>query len=196
MGSFSQRQKPLKIGVIDAGTSVAEGVVMKLGLVSLSFFFLAGCGCDPGNNSVRAPIDFTPSSVDAVRTPATCNAGPTFDTNDTLTLELLGPTNVPPPYTLLKLTVPSNVALNVAKPLMVGVDATSARSMDGSVSFSLQNGASLDDSPLASVIVTVSQVPLADGEELTAELHLTFEDGRVLDQSYGAPVESIVVACK
>jgi hypothetical protein len=165
--------------------------------------FAAGCGCDPGNNSNRAPVAFTPSSSAAVRTPATCGDAATFGAGDTFTLKLLGETDVAPPYTLITLKLAPNAPLDLATPLDVGVapsasGATTAQSTNGAVQFSFaagSNTAELDAFPLASVIVTVTSMPSADGQPLSAELRLTFEDGRVLDQAYSAPLETVPVAC-
>ncbi len=163
--------------------------------------FAVGCGCDPGNNSVRAPVAFTPSSVDAVRTPATCNAvSGTFGASDTLSLQLLGETDIAPPYTLVKVDVSGAVASNQPIPLNVSAtdSSTTASSNDGSIHFSLSTGSNpgeLDANPVTSVIVTVTSLPTADGQPLGAELYVMFADGRVLDQVYNAPVQSVVAAC-
>jgi hypothetical protein len=170
-------------------------------LASVTASFAAGCGCDPGNNSVRTPVAFTPSSVDAVRTPATCGASSaTFGASDTLSLELLGETDIAPPYTLVKVDVSGAVAPNQAIPLNVSAtdSQTTASSNDGFIHFSLATGSNpgeLDANPVTSVVVTVTSLPTIDGQPLGAELYVMFADGRVLDQVYNAPVQSVVTAC-
>lgn len=166
-------------------------------LVSASAF-VAGCGCDPGNNSVRAPVDFTPSSVAATRTPATCGVvNPTFSASDTFTLDLKSDAG-----TEVSLSVAANAEANIELPLLVGVvgeSATKAASTDGAITFSFTGGSdatSIDGSPLDSVVVTLDALPTADGQSLGAELRLTFEDGRVLDQAYSAPLSTVSYACK
>jgi hypothetical protein len=77
-------------------------------------------------------------------------------------------------------------------------NVTTAKTSDGTIQFSLTTGsnpAELDASPLDAVVVTVASLPTADGQSLSAELYLTFEDGSVLDQVYAAPLTSVVVPC-
>jgi hypothetical protein len=176
-------------------------------LACVSGLLVAGCGCDPGTNSQRAPVSFSPSSSAAVRTPSTCGVtDPAFSPGDTFSLQLLGATDIAPPYTFIQLDLAATVSVGESTPLMVAVNAigstkvntTTARSSDGSIQFSLATGsdpAELDASPLSSVVVTVTSLPSADGEPLGAELHLGFEDGRVLDQVYSAPLQSPFLAC-
>lgn len=176
------------------------GSLAAIAAVVINASLTMGCGCDPGNNSQRAPIDFTPSSSDAFRTPAACGST-SFAAGDVFTLELLGETDIAPPYTVLRVDLGSSVVVGQSVPLMVGEAAgnvTTAKSNDRSIRFSLTNGsnaAELDVNPLASVVVNVTSMPTADGQPLSAELQLTFEDGRVLDQSYSAPLKSVVVSC-
>ncbi len=165
-----------------------------LALAGINASLAIGCGCEPANNSRRTPIAFTPSSVQALRT-STCNG-------ESFALELTGETDVAPPYTSITLYVGSAVPLNQQVPLNVSQSAssnvTNARSNDGSAQFSFQTGsnaAELDANPLDSVVVTVTSLPSADGQLLSAELYLTFADGRALDQVYSAPLHSIVVPC-
>ncbi|HEY1957802.1 MAG TPA: hypothetical protein VGH28_19410 [Polyangiaceae bacterium] len=172
-----------------------------LGWVALlvsSVAFVTGCGCDPGNNSARAPIDFTPSTTTATRAPATCGVvDPTFNARDTFTLDLQSDAG-----TDVSLTVAASTDENVAIPLLVGLAdgaSTTASSTDGAMSFSFTSGsdaASIDGSPLDSVVVTLTALPTADGQPLSAELRLTFEDGRVLDQVYSAPLSTVSYPCK
>jgi len=148
-----------------------------LGMVILgASFLLAGCGCDPGNNSVRAPVTFDPSSSDATRS---CS---------TYTLKLLGDTTVAPPYTLIEIDISANAVLGQEVPLWVNDAATAAHSSDGAVAFSIQESSNLDSFPLSSVIVTPDALPTTDGDLMKVELQLTFQDGRVLDQVYTAPM--------
>jgi hypothetical protein len=153
-------------------------IKMVLGAMVLgASFVLTGClGCDPGNNSQRAPVTFTPSSTDATHA---CS---------TYTLKLLGDTSAAPPYTLIEIDIADTVAVGQDVPLWVNDSASGARSSDNKIAFSLQAGSNLDATPLASVIVTPDALPSADGELVKVELQLTFEDGRVLDQVYTAPV--------
>jgi hypothetical protein len=146
--------------------------VMVLG----ASFVLAGCGCDPGNNSVRTPVTFTPSSTDAT---SSCS---------TVTMKLLGDTTLAPPYTLIEIDLASTVAVGQDVPLWLDTNATTAHSSDDKIAFSIQASGNLDDSPLASVVVTPDALPAADGDLVKVELQLTFEDGRVLDQVYTASV--------
>ena len=148
-------------------------------------FLLAGCGCDPGNNSDRTPVTFQPSSTDAT---LACS---------TYTVKLLGDTTVAPPYTLVELDIASNAVVGQSVPLWVtaGANAVLAHSNDGSIAFSLQAGDTLDTSPLASVVVTPNSLPTIDGASISVELQLTFEDGRALDQVYTAPVHISAATC-
>lgn len=172
-------------------------------LACASASLTVGCGCDPGNSSVRAPVEFTPSSSEAIRTPATCGAAAdaAFSAGDTFALDLLGETDVAPPYTRVTLKLTASAPVDVPVPLDVrppSSNVTVASSRDGAVQFSLaagSNTAELDLSPLASVVVTVTSLPTADGASLSARLHLTFEDGRALDQVYGAPLETVPSPC-
>ena len=147
-----------------------------LGMMVLgASFTLTGCfGCDPGNNSQRAPVDFTPSSADAVRS---CDA---------FSLDLVGTDAT------MKIDIENGAVLHDGVPLTVSGDTAS--SSDGTIRFSLSSAASLEGSPLASATITVTSIPAADGDALGTEVYLTFEDGRVLDQVYSAPVQT--VACK
>jgi hypothetical protein len=90
-------------------------------------------------------------------------------------------------------------------PLVVSAAAGSttsftAQAQDGSVHFSFELGssaaASMDTTAVDAVIVTVTALPTADGQPLAAELHISFDDGRVLDQTYSAPVQTTYVQCK
>ncbi len=175
-----------------------------LALACVSTAFIAGCGCDPGNNSQRAPVAFTPSTVQASRTPSLCGVNdPGFTPGDSFSLALTGETDVAPPYTSITLDFTAMVTLNEAVPLTVSAgsaaNVTNAASNDGLVQFSFTTGSNaseLDANPLASVVVTVTSLPSADTQPLSAELHLTFEDGRALDQVYSAPLQSTFVSCK
>src|SRR5450755_4752070 len=108
------------------------GSLAAIAAVVINASLTMGCGCDPGNNSQRAPIDFTPSSSDAFRTPAACG-GTSFAAGDVFTLELLGATDIAPPYTVLRLDLASSAVVDQSVPLMVGEAAgnvTSAKSND------------------------------------------------------------------
>lgn len=147
-------------------------------------FVLTGCfGCDPGNNSQRAPVTFEPSSTDAVRS---CS---------TVTMKLLGDTTVAPPYTLIEVDIADTAIVGQDVPLWVDTNATTARSSDDKIAFSIQQSGNLDAYPLSSVIVTPDALPSADGELVKVELRLTFEDGRVLDAVYTAPVTNAQGQC-
>jgi len=177
--------------------ALASVVVVNLSLI-------AGCGCDSGNNSVRTPLAFTPSSVHALRTPAQCgSATAPYASDDTFTLSLTGDTTGAAPYTTIAVRLPASVALNQAEPLNVSQDSSgstvTASSNDGSIQFTFtlgSNASEIDSTPLDSVIVTPTSIPTTDGAILGAELRLGFEDGRVLDQVYSSPVQSILVACQ
>jgi hypothetical protein len=149
-----------------------------LGMMVLgASFVLTGCfGCDPGNNSNRVPVTFTPSSTAATRSCASYQ------------MKLLGDTSAAPPYTLIEVDIAASAALGQELPLWVDNNATTAHSSDNAVSFSIQAGSSLDDSPLSAVVVTPDTLPTVDGDLMKIELQLTFEDGRVLDQVYTAPM--------
>ena len=153
------------------------GALASFALVaSVSGSLLTGCvfGCDPGNNSQRAPVDFTPATSDAVRS---C---------DTFSLELVGSDNV------MKIDIGNGAVLHDGVPLTVNGDTAS--SSDGTIQFSLSSASTLEGYPLSSATVTITSLPAIDGDALGAEVYLTFEDGRVLDQVYSAPVQT--VACK
>ncbi len=164
--------------------------------------FAAGCGCDPGNNGYRAPLGFQPSSVEAFRTPARCGAAnPDAAPGDVLSLELVGATDVAPPYTAMDLDVTRSAPQGQAVPLVVSQTSqgtVTAKSTDGSIQFTFtvgSNAGEIDSAALASVVVTLDTIPTADGEPLAAELHLRFDDGSVLDQSYSAPVHTPLFRC-
>jgi hypothetical protein len=193
-------RRPARALLYWAAMSTLRSLLAAGALAGLSASLLVGCGCDPGNNSFRPPVQFTPSSVDAVRTPSTCGVtDPIFTPTDTFSLELTGETDVAPPFTDVRLDVGASVAPNEAVPLMVSQgDVTTAASTDGAIQFTYKTGSNpseLDDSPLASVVVTVTSVPASDGALLGAELSLTFEDGRVLDQVYSAPLTTQSIIC-
>ena len=152
-------------------------IKMAVGAMVLgASFLLAGCGCDPGNNSQRAPVTFDPSSSDATRSCASYQ------------LKLLGDTSAAPPYTLIEVDVSANAVLGQGVPLWVNDTASAAHSSDGAIAFSIQESANLDAYPLSSVIVTPDALPTTDGDLMKVELQLTFQDGRVLDQVYTAPM--------
>jgi hypothetical protein len=167
------------------GTAVAEGEGMmttKMALVGTmvlgASFFLAGCtlGCDPGNNTDRTPVTFTPSSTDATRS---CSS---------YQMKLLGDTTGSAPYTLIEIDIAASAALGQDVPLWVDASETTAHSSDNSVAFSIQAGSKLDDFALTSVVVTPYTLPTTDGNPMTVGLQLTFQDGRKLDTSYTAPM--------
>ena len=150
-----------------------------------------GCllGCDPGTNGYRAPVELTPQTTTAIRTPVACGAvAPALTQTAGFSLALTGDANV-------ELDVPASVATNVAIPLTVSQGAGSnfiAQSSDGAVFFTfvVSNAATLDTTALDSVVVTVTSLPSSDGELLGAELNLRFDDGRTLDQVYSAPLQT------
>lgn len=139
---------------------------------------LTGClfGCDPGNNSQRAPVTFTPSSSNATHA---CS---------TYTMKLLGDTTAAPPYTLVEVDIADTVTVGQDVPLWMNDSGNAAHSSDDKVSFSIQASSNLDDASLTSVVVTPNALPTLDGESMAVELQLTFGDGRVLDQVYTVPV--------
>ncbi len=71
--------------------------VALAGLAATSASVATGCGCDPGSNSQRAAVAFTPSSVQSIRTPATCGPSPAFTSKDSFDVVLTGDTQVAPP---------------------------------------------------------------------------------------------------
>ena len=153
---------------------------MVLGMVAVlgASFSLTGClfGCDPGNNSQRAPVAFTPSSSSATQS---CGS---------YQMKLLGDTTAAPPYTLVEIDIAATVPVGQAAPLWMNDTSDGAHSSDNKIAFSIQAASNLDSTPLASVVVTPEALPTLDGSPMTVELQLTFEDGRVLDQVYTAPV--------
>jgi len=154
---------------------------MKTALVGMMVlggsFLLQGClfGCDPGNNSQRAPVAFTPSSTDASHS---CS---------TYTMKLLGDTTTLP-STLIEVDIADTVTIGQDVPLWMDDTGNAAHSSDQKITFSIQASSNLDDSSLTSVVVTPNALPTGDGEPMSIELQLTFGDGRVLDQVYTAPV--------
>ncbi len=170
-------------------------------VVSVSAF-AAGCGCDPGNNGYRAPLDFQPSSVEAYRTPQACGAvDPDAAPGDVLSLEVVGATDVAPPYTAIDLDVTRSATQGQAVPLVVSQGSSgtvSAKSTDGSIRFTFtvgSNAGEIDPAALASVVVAIDSMPSADGEPLAAHLLLRFDDGSVLDRSFSAPVHTPLFRC-
>jgi hypothetical protein len=155
---------------------------MKTALVGMAVlgasFLLQGClfGCDPGNNSNRAPVTFTPSSTDATRS---CS---------TYQMKLLGDQTVTPPFTLVEVDIAADAALGQDVPLWVDDTSTTAHSSDNKISFSIQAASNLDTASLSAVSVTPNTLPTVDGDLMSVELQLTFGDGRVLDQVYTAPM--------
>ncbi len=171
-------------------------------LASFSLSLGTGCigGCDPVGSQQQAPIELHPSSVEAIRTPETCGAAsPPFTDNDSFLLEVTGETNVPPPYNTLTLVVTRTVPLNQAFPLdVLAPGATQTAALDDpSITFTYSMGstpAEIDESQPDAVVVTVTAMPTADGEPLSATLQLFFEDGSELDQSFTALLESAACA--
>jgi len=167
-------------------------------------------GCDPVATSsdgvttgARSTVELTPSSVEATRTPASCGVTePAFSSKDVLTLEVVGETDVAPPFATLTLQLAAGVTTGTAIPLTVDSNGTAgaetASSAYGTVSFSLTVGddtTELDSSGLESVVVTVTALPTADGDPLTAEVQVSFVDGRELDQTYTGTLRTAVVLC-
>jgi hypothetical protein len=174
--------------------------VATASLASLTTGCLIGGGCETADNSYRTPVTFDASTTLAFRTPSTCGVmNPAYTASDTFALELTGDRTVAVPTTLT-VDVTATVAVNQAVPLNVTAtgNAATGTSDDGTIQFSFSAGsdaAALDATPLDSVMVTVTALPDADGQPLAAELHLTFQDGRALDQTYMAPVQSAFVQC-
>lgn len=166
---------------------------------SLTTGCLLGLGCDGANNSYRTPVTFNPSTIQAFRTPSTCGVNdPAYTSTDTFSLELTGETSTPIPSTITVDFTPAAVTEPVPLNVTATASGASGASNDGSVHFSYSIGsdaAELDANPLDAVVVTVVSLPGADGEPLSAELHLTFQDGRELDQVYTASVKSVFVPC-
>jgi hypothetical protein len=163
-----------------------------------------GGGCDPGPSA--APIQFTPSSQAAVRTPATCGvADPPYAAGDAFTLTVVGATTASAPYNVLTLSLHDASASETPIPLTVPLssDTTApalqmAVSADANITFSFARGtdaAEIDDTFLSSVLVTVTSVPTADGENLSADLSVTFADGTELSATYTAPVTTQEATC-
>jgi hypothetical protein len=161
-------------------------------------------GCDPATNGDRAAIVFTPSLVEATRTPATCSVTePAFSSKDRFTLEVTGVTSIAPPHSTLTLLLTAAAPSGEALPLTVDAQGSAAStwtagSADGSVNFSLTVGSDpteLDATGVSSVVVTVDAMPTADGQPLSAEVQVYFVDGRELDQTYSASLRTAVVLC-
>ena len=175
---------------------------MKLGTLALVAFagltasLNMGCllGCDPGNNSQRAPVEFAPATVQATRTPSTCGVvDPAFTASDSFALELDDGAG-----TDMQVTLAGAVEQEVVQPLMVNADG-SAQSTDGSIRFAFANGSdptALEGFPVSSVVVTPTALPSSDGQQLGVELSVTYEDGRVLDQVYSGALQTVSFACK
>lgn len=167
----------------------ASFLVLLVG-ASLSASLSVGClgfGCDAPNNGYRAPLELKPASTLAFRTPAACGAiDPAFSPADSFSLELTGDTPI-------VVDVAPGVAVGQSVPLVV--EGGKAHSQDGTIQFEIGGAAALDASPLDSVVVTIEALPAADGQLLSVELHLGFDDGSALDDAYAAPVQTTFVSC-
>lgn len=161
-------------------------------------------GCEPATNGDRAAIVFTPSLVEATRTPATCSVTePAFSSKDRFTLEVTGETSIAPPYSTLTMLLAAAAPSGEAVPLTVDAQGSAAStwtasSADRSVSFSLTVGSDpteIDATGVSSVVVTVDAMPTADGQPVSAEVQVYFVDGRELDQTYSASLRTAVVLC-
>jgi hypothetical protein len=165
----------------------ASLVLLLAGVCSTASVGCIGFGCDAPNNGYRAPLNLAPASTLAFRTPATCGISPAYGPGDVFSLELSGDTNI-------TVDVGPSAPIGEQVPLVVASDAT-AGSQAGGIKFSMTSGASLDPTALDSVVVTVTSLPTADGQPLAAELRLVFDDGRELDQTFTANVQSTWVSC-
>jgi hypothetical protein len=182
-----------------------NATVMKTGTILLLALGLAasaslsiGCigGCDAAGNGYRAPLQFTPSTTLAFRTPSTCGAvDPAFTPQDSFSLELTGE------ETTIEVDLAGNVITDQPVALVVNQTSASnvtAQSQDGSIHFSFQTGSQpsgIDATALDSVVVTASPLPNANGAPVAVEIQLTFDDGHVLDQTYSAGVQTTFVSC-
>jgi hypothetical protein len=178
-------------------------VVALVFVAALSLTAGSGClplGCDADIGDAPPPLEMTTSSVQATRSPATCNVvDPPFTGRDSFTLEIVGEKVGPAPYTSLTLTVPPTIALGEAFPLDVLTDSAAAQSASlgsPSIQFAYAPGSTpLDATTLDAVVVTVTAMPTADGQPLGATVQLYFQDGAELDQPFSAPVVSAITLC-
>jgi hypothetical protein len=171
---------------------------------SVSGALLTGCPCSAETHF--RTITFEPSSVTATRTPATCgSADPPFTAQDTFALTIVGSDDVAAPYNVLTLDLRGEVITDTQIPLTVPMSSSEdpsgpqiAESTDSSVKFSFALGSDpdeVDDSGVASVVVTIVSMPTDDGQPLSAELDVTFVDGSTLDQTYTAILTTTEVTC-
>jgi len=165
---------------------------------------MVGCGCAAASGA--DPIAFTPSSMAAVRTPAGCGvADPPYTASDVFTLTIVGATSGLAPYNTLTLSLHDTSSSTTAIPLTVPMSSAAnpatiqtAQSADSDITFSFSRGTDtteIDSNFLSSVLVTVVSVPAADGQSLSADLDITFTDGRELQATYTAAVTTTQAVC-
>jgi hypothetical protein len=151
-----------------------------------------------------ATIAFTPSEVDASRTPTSCGvANPPFMSGDSFGMSIIG-SKATAPYNGLSIGFRSPVEIGV--PLMLAVGSFngppgSGNSQDASGSgiyFQYRQGSDareIDTGAFDSVTVTVVVMPEKDGDPLSIHVRIDFVDGRVLDKTFSGPLRTLAIGC-
>jgi hypothetical protein len=161
-------------------------------------------------------IAFVPSLVDATRNPVICGVpDPPFADGDQFFLEVKGDAAKPPSNELvIEFTSPLNEA--VGAPVAMAVQPYSPRgtkiegpdggfglyadqsSDNGVLNFSYTQGTDpgeLDTGEFGAVRLTMVALPRIDGDPLTIRVQVLFADGKVLDDTFSAPLRTVPAFC-
>jgi hypothetical protein len=159
-------------------------------------------------------IGFTPSGVIATRYPGECGvANPPFQSGDLYSLDVIGSKNGSP-YDSLTVSVTSPVLTGRALALTVvpyqpdggcalaedpGISCYGGQSAaSGTTTFSYGQGwdpSAIDTGAFDSATITIAAMPTQDGQPLTVRIQLHFVDGRVLDETFSAPLSTEFSGC-
>jgi hypothetical protein len=162
-----------------------------------------GCSCG-GASTYTQPAAFTPSKVTATRSVAVCAlGGAQYAQKDPLSLDAVGSTSVQPPYTELHVALTTSTPVHTLIPLYVdaanagGATQTAQYAPDG-VRFELVTGsnpAEIDATGVVAVVLEVMSMPETDGQPLSVDVLVTFNDGRELHDQYQAAVTTVSHDC-
>jgi hypothetical protein len=174
---------------------------------------------DSGSTTITADsggtIAFTPSVVYATRFPSTCGVmNPPFKDGDLFDLDIIG-SMATSPYPALDVSFSSPVP-PLDTPIMLGVEPFSAQANgimpangpmtwyagQNAIGSGINFSYSLDSDPTEidpgafdSVVFTLLKLPTKDGDPFTIRLRIHFVDGKVLDETFSAPLTSTWSGC-
>jgi hypothetical protein len=187
---------------------------------ALALLFVACGGQSPlPKPSTLGPDDtvgFTPSSVTALRFASACGvASPPFQNGDIFSLSVLG-SKAKTPYDALTVDITSPSPAVVGQRLSLTVNPYNPNGLcggpfggpmtcyggqnanAGTLTFAYSQGANpseIDTGAFDVATITVVNMPTKDGEPLTVRIQLHFVDGRVMDETFSAPLSTEAAGC-